>query len=511
MTEQLATDGAAEPYVAADPLWPAGTGLLAAGSALGVAEFATVLTGPEGSPVLAVGQGAIDLSPRPVEGWAIDTFGTYDKVVLVTGILAVVALLAAMVGRLAVRNRPAGLGAVAVFGAVAVAAVRNRANADLADLLPALAGTGAGLGVLALLTRERPARPAPGEQRRQFLAVGLLAAATGAAGLVLRPVRFSAAGSRARVRVPSPADPAPPLPLGSRLPELGPFTTPNADFYRVDTSLHVPQVPAEDWTLRIHGMVDRPMTLTFDDLLRRPLIERDITLCCVSNEIGGDLVGTARWSGAPLREILREVRVHPGADQVVSRSADGMTIGTPVAALTDGRDAMLAVTMNGAPLPLRHGFPVRMVVPGLYGYVSACKWITEMELTRFDDVDAYWVEHGWARPAPIRTASRIDVPRSGDSLSPGTVTVAGVAWAQHRGIDRVEVRVDGGDWHEAELATVPSVDTWRQWRYRWSAGEGEHTLQVRAADGDGKPQEQEETPPYPSGATGYHTVDVTVS
>jgi DMSO/TMAO reductase YedYZ molybdopterin-dependent catalytic subunit len=300
------------------------------------------------------------------------------------------------------------------------------------------------------------------------------------------------------------------------VPGLSPFTTPNADFYRVDTALQVPRLNAETWRLRIHGLgVTRPLELGYRDLLRRDLMERDITLTCVSNEVGGPYVGNARWIGVSLAELLSEAGVRPPskggpADQLVSRSTEGMTLGTPVETVLDGRDAMLAVGMNGEPLPFRNGFPVRMVVPGLYGYVSACKWLTELELTTFDEFDAYWVERDWAARAPIKTQSRIDTPRPFATLNSGPVPVAGVAWAQHTGIDRVQVRVDGGAWQLARLAPAPSEDTWRQWVWEWPAEPGSHRLEVRATDRDGRTQTEERTGTVPDGATGWHSVVVSV-
>jgi hypothetical protein len=258
-------------------------------------------------------------------------------------------------------------------------------------------------------------------------------------------------------------------------------------------------------------MVDNPITISFADLLARPQVERYVTLACVSNEVGGDLIGNARWLGVLVKDLLEEARPRAGADQVVSRSADGWTCGTPTADLLDGRDAMLAVGMNGEPLPVHHGFPVRMVVPGLYGYVSACKWIVEMELTRFADFDAYWVPRGWSQQAPIKTESRIDTPRDGANVKAGPVTIAGVAWAQHRGVKGVQVQVDGGPWLDATLAASVSTDTWLQWSVRWTATAGKHTLRVRATDATGAVQTQAEAPPAPDGATGWHEVEVHVA
>ena len=315
------------------------------------------------------------------------------------------------------------------------------------------------------------------------------------------------------MRIPAPADVAPPPPAGAdlRIPGLSTFITPNDSFYRVDTALFVPAVDAAGWSLRIHGMVDREITIDYATLLARPLIERDVTLTCVSNEVGGRYIGNARWIGAPLRPLLEEAGVRSGASQIVSRSTDGFTVGTPTAVAMDGRDSMLAVAMNGEPLPLEHGFPVRMIVPGLYGYVSATKWIVDIELTTFGAFDAYWVRRGWAQRAPIKTESRIDTPRASASLQGGVIPVAGVAWAQHRGVKSVEVSVDGGAWVQADLAAQDTVDTWRQWLYRWDATPGHHSLTVRATDDTGSTQDVVATAPFPSGATGDHMINVTVT
>lgn len=353
------------------------------------------------------------------------------------------------------------------------------------------------------------------ESRRRFLTgAGVLLGAATVAGLGGRWLagRRGVSAARAAVRLPAPVSAAPPVPAGAdlSLTQLAPYVTPNFGFYRIDTALVVPQVDPETWRLRIHGRVRRPLTLSFADLLARPLVERYVTLACVSNEVGGDLIGNARWLGVPLKELLDEVEPEEGADQVVGRSVDGWTCGTPTAVLRDGRDALLAVGMNGEPLPVEHGFPVRMVVPGLYGYVSACKWVTELELTSFADFDAYWVPRGWSAQGPVKTQSRIDTPRARNRLTAGPITVAGVAWAQHRGIRRVEVRVDEGPWQEAELAAAVSVDTWVQWSWRWDATPGEHTLQVRATDATGETQTARRQDVAPDGATGWHTVPLTI-
>jgi DMSO/TMAO reductase YedYZ molybdopterin-dependent catalytic subunit len=294
-----------------------------------------------------------------------------------------------------------------------------------------------------------------------------------------------------------------------------PWVVPNADFYRIDTALSVPQVPKDSWSLHIHGMVDKEITLTFADLLQRPMIERYVTLSCVSNEIGGDLVGNALFQGVRFKDVLDEAGVQPGATQVVSRSVDGWTAGSPTAVVMDGRDALIAIAMNGEPLPPEHGYPVRLVVPGLYGYVSATKWVTEIELTRWEDFDAYWVPRGWAKEGPIKTMARIDRPSSKKSYTAdasGTIDIAGLAWAVHRGISKVEVSLDQGEWRECELAGVPSDDTWRQWRYRWAGAQsGEHEVRARAYDGSGEPQPEQPKSVAPDGAQGYHTVHFKVA
>jgi DMSO/TMAO reductase YedYZ molybdopterin-dependent catalytic subunit len=315
------------------------------------------------------------------------------------------------------------------------------------------------------------------------------------------------------VTLPAAAEPTP-APLGDPargIAGLSPYRTPNDTFYRVDTALFVPAPDAAEWSLRVHGMVDRELTLTLDELLARPMIERDITLACVSNEVGGPYVGNATWLGTRLDDLLREAGVHADATQLVSSSVDGFTIGTPTAVVMDGRDALLAVGMNGEPLPLEHGFPVRMIVPGLYGYVSAMKWLVDLELTTLEAYDAYWIARGWAKEAPVKTQSRIDTPRNGAAVAAGAVAVAGVAWAQHRGIERVEVSVDAEPWLEAELAPPGTLDTWRQWVLHWEATTGPHTLAVRATDGEGDVQTADRAAPFPDGATGHHTITVEVT
>ncbi|GLF99200.1 molybdopterin-dependent oxidoreductase [Streptomyces yaizuensis] len=542
-------------------------GLLSGAAALTVAHAAAVRERPTTSPVVAVGGAMIDRVPTAVKDWAIRAFGENDKAVLQLGIVAVLAVAAAVLGRAALTHRRAGAAGVLLFGAVGAWAALGRPDAaGPLDALPSLAGALAGALVLYVLTGRlaprRAAAPGPGTapaadsaagattshtqtdarthtqthsgsrgrgadeppwDRRGFVAAATAAAAlsAGAGGLARtlgRARSGDAASAREAVTLPPPVSPARPVPRAARLPIPGvsPFITPVKDFYRVDTALVVPEVDATRWRLRIRGTgVTRPADLSFADLLGRGLIERDITLTCVSNEVGGPYVGNARWIGVPLAGLLAACGVRPPsrggpADQLVARSVDGMTIGTPVEDVMDGRDALLAVGMNGEPLTFEHGFPVRMVVPGLYGYVSACKWIEELELTTFDAYDAYWVKRKWARRAPVGTQSRIDTPRPFSRPDAGPVMVAGVAWAQRRGIRRVEVSVDDGPWRDAVLAAEDSRDTWRQWSFAWRPEPGTHTLTVRATDGDGAVQPAERTRPFPDGARGRHSVVVTV-
>jgi DMSO/TMAO reductase YedYZ molybdopterin-dependent catalytic subunit len=363
-----------------------------------------------------------------------------------------------------------------------------------------------------------PDDPGPSRRpaRRQFLAVSGIAAATAAvAGLAGRELitRKNVSQARAAIRFPRPAVPAPPLPPGSDLgiPGLSSFITPDGSFYRVDTAILLPEVVPANWQLRIHGMVQREMTLTFDELLRRPLIEDYVTLTCVSDPVGGPYVGNAKWLGASLADLIRQARPLAGASQLLCTSVDGFTSGTPLQVVLDGRDALLVVAMNGQALPVAHGFPARMVVPGLYGYVSATKWVTDIELTTFAAANAYWVQRGWSQQAPIKTESRIDVPSGGATLAPGRTPVAGVAWAQHKGVAAVEVRVDGGPWQVARLAAVPDIDTWRQWVWEWQATPGNHLLEARATDATGYTQTAVTAPPPPNGASGYPSAAVTVS
>jgi DMSO/TMAO reductase YedYZ molybdopterin-dependent catalytic subunit len=357
-----------------------------------------------------------------------------------------------------------------------------------------------------------PVEPA----RRGFLAASAAtagaAAVAGLAGRLLAE-RSSVTTARNAIKLPKPVPTTvPTLPPGVDLniPGLASFITPNNNFYRVDTAIVLPQVDPSSWQLRIHGMVNREITITFDELLKRPLIEDYVTLCCVSDPVGGPYIGNALWLGASLASLLREAGIKAGADQLMCTSVDGFTSGTPVQIVMDGRDALLAVAMNGQPLPIAHGFPARMVVPGLYGYVSATKWVTDINVTTFAGNYAYWAQRGWSQQAPIKTESRIDVPNGADQIRPGRTAVAGVAWAQHKGIEAVEVRVDQGPWNQARLAAVPDLDTWRQWVWEWDATSGNHIIEARATDKTGYTQTATQAQPEPNGASGYPSAAVTV-
>ncbi|MEU8424309.1 molybdopterin-dependent oxidoreductase [Micromonospora sp. NPDC048835] len=498
-------------------------GVLTAGVALGVAHLVAAFVDPATDPVLAVGSLAVDLAPQPVKAFAIRTFGTNDKLALLGGVYALLALGAVLLGAAALRRRRYGLAGLVAFAAVGAAAVLSRPTATPVDVLPVLSGAGIGAATMLVVVRAAQTVLVPDRgrprllNRRQFLVTAAGAAVTaGATAAVGQTVgRRSAVGTRSRasVRIPPPGRPAPPLPGGvsAGVDGVSAFLTPNRDFYRVDTALTVPQVDVRTWRLTLDGAVDRPRTWTFDDLLARGVVERDITLNCVSNEVGGPYIGTARWTGIFLAPLLREAGIRAGQNQLVSRSVEGLTIGTPLEAILDGRDALLAVAMNGEPLPLEHGFPVRMLVPGLYGYVGACKWLTSMRVTTFDAFDPYWVQRGWAVDAPVKTASRIDTPKPFARRRGGPVMIAGVAWAQRRGITAVEVRIDDGPWRQARLADGPSPDLWRQWVYRWDATPGSHTLRVRATDATGATQTDERAAPFPDGATGWHSTTVTIT
>lgn len=499
-------------------------GIAAAAVALGVTQLLAVPFGPEADARTAIGSAIIDLTPGPVKEWTIQTFGTADKLFLTVIVLGVIALIAAVTARFESRRVPVGSVAIVIAGILGCAAVLSRAGGTAADIVPTVVGTICGVAVLRLLTSGRftnapepeEGSDSPDRGRRLSLAtLGFLGAGalTGVGGVVLSRMLSSVSGDReafALPRIDVAARPVPPTvqPKGVALPS---FVTSNTDFYRIDTALSVPQLSRADWQLKIHGMVDREITLRFEDLDRFEVVEKLVTLTCVSNPVGGDLISNATWTGYRVRDLLAEAGVHPDADMVLSMSIDGFTAGTPVEALTDKRDALLAVAMNGQPLPTEHGYPARLVVPGLYGYVSATKWVVDLELTRFDLAEAFWTQHGWSAKGPIKTESRIDVPRSGQEVAKGPVTFGGIAWAQNRGVRAVEVRIDEGGWQPADLGASYSNDTWRLWSFNWQAAQaGSHTITVRATDNTGAVQTPDEASPVPDGATGWHTVSFSV-
>lgn len=486
----------------------AASGTLGVALALGTSELLAGLFEPVPSLVLGVATFVIDTVPKPVKDWAIATFGTADKLVLAIGIVVVALALGALVGSMPMRLRGVVFG---FFGlGSALAAARTPEATLWPSLLNGAAAAGVGMWTTGWLRRPRVEADL---NRRAFLgragAVAALAVVAAAGGRFLIERTRVMLARRDEVVLPAPVEPVMPVAAVNDLAVEGitPIVVPNADFYRIDTApFSAPQVDLATWTLTLKGLVDREVTLTYADLLDMPLVERYITISCVSNEVGGGLVGNARWLGVPLGDVLDMAGVGSGAEQVVGRSVDGFTVGFPVEAVYDGREAMLAVGMNGEPLPFEHGFPARLVVSGLYGYVSATKWLQDIELTTWDGFDAYWIPRGWSKQAPVKTQSRIDTPRGQAAAGP----IAGVAWAPGRGISKVEVRIDTADWVEAELSEPLSDDAWVQWSLPWAAPAGEHIIQVRATDGTGQTQTDTIAPPAPDGATGYHTVRVTV-
>jgi DMSO/TMAO reductase YedYZ molybdopterin-dependent catalytic subunit len=498
------------------------SGALAAGLALGVSELLAGLIASVPSLVESLGNWVIDNVPQTVKEWAIATFGTADKPILLASIIVVTLAIGSVVGLFS-RKRFWIAGTVFVaFGVIA--AVAASVDPDVSPgvaVIPAGAAAIAGLATLRML--HNVAEPDSGKSKditkRNFLigagAVIAVAALAGTFGRVLIERAKLAVAGRDDVTLPTAAESLPPVSDAANfeIEGLEEILVSNEDFYRIDTALSVPRVDLEEWTLNITGMVDHPYTIDFPDLLEMRMVERDVTLSCVSNQVGGQLVGNARWLGVPLTEILDRAGVQDGAQQIVGRSVDEFTVGFPVKAAYDGREALVAVGMNGEPLPFEHGFPARLVVAGLYGYVSATKWLSEIELTTWDGFDAYWVPRGWAKEAPIKTQSRIDTPAQSAQLTAGPQVVAGVAWAPTRAISKVEVQL-GADkpWLEAELSEPLSNDAWVQWRVDWDATTGGgHELRCRATDGEGNLQTEEVSPTAPDGATGWHTRRVFVS
>jgi len=507
-------------------------GIVTALVTFAAATIFSLLFGSE-NPFVAVGSAAIDLAPPGFKSLVIALFGTGDKTFLFVLLGIVVVAAAAFVGILQVRRPPFGLALLFLVGILAAAATASRAGASPLDVVPTLIGVGIGWLVLRSLTarleRLRTATakvlpPTPQAvsrsaevrlERRGFLRLVVIAGVASlvvAAGSGLSAVASNtAAVVRAKIKLPRAASPAPVIPAGAELDISGltPYIVPNSDFYRIDTALSVPNVDPDTWKLKVTGMVENEIELTFAELLKLPLKERIITLTCVSQEVGGNLIGNATWLGYPIREVLAKAKPTAGADMVLSTSIDGFTAGSPLSVLEDpDTDALLAVGMNGEPLPAEHGFPVRMVVPGLYGYVSATKWVVELKVTTYAKDQAYWTPRGYSAKAPIKLSSRIDTPQDNYQVKAGRVAIAGVAWHQHTGISKVEVRIDKGAWQEATLARVVTVDSWLQWSFAWDATKGSHTITVRAIDDKGEVQTSREVDVLPNGSTGLHTIQV---
>lgn len=524
-------------------------GILAAGLALGVAELLAGLTSRIPSLVVEVGDAVIENVPGSIERWAIETLGENDKPALVIGVISICLLIGAATGIASRRNfRIAGV-VFALFAAVGGLAAASDPQTDgiYGWFAAVVAGT-VGVGSLWLLLSAANAPVAlTGDQassgRRTFLGAAGAAAALGVGlpivGRALQDRRRAAieadreelaatlsdleAPTAVPAAAPEAADAAAPVALGEAnydsVEGIATLVTPNDDFYRIDAALTLPTIDVDTWSMKITGMVDTELEFTFDDLLAMDPVEEQVTLSCVSNRVGGDLVGNANWLGVPLKKLLDMAGVQPGATQIVGRSVDGWTGGFPTAYLDDPeRVALVAVAMNGEPLPVRHGFPVRLVIAGLYGYVSATKWLKEIELTTLEDFDGYWITRGWSKLGPIKTQSRIDVPRHAQRISAGPQPIAGVAWAPDRGVDTVEVQISAlvddeevpGEWVEAELSNEVAETAWRQWFLPWEAPLGDHVIRVRATDGTNVTQTEERAEPAPDGATGWHGVLVRV-
>lgn len=501
----------------ASPRWCAAAGAISALFTLG---FGYLLAAwyEEHSPVDNVATAVIGHAPHWLVEIGKSWFGTNDKVALGIGVVIITTALGAAVGRAGARRPLVVWVAYAVLAFVGFVAVLDRPDTNTVSaavvlVVSALAGVGVYFLLRYLASLEQPVSATAGSgeprpDRRWFLGVaaGVVVVAAASASRARTIMNQVAVAARNAVGLPVPSERAPAVPASASLsvPGLEPIVTPNSEFYKIDTAFVTPRVDPADWELSVGGLVDEPFTLSYDELLNMPMVERYLTLACVSNEVGGDLISNAKWLGVPLAEVLDRAKPRGDAEQVVGRSVDGFTAGFPIELASDGREAMVAVGMNEEPLPFDHGFPARLVVEGLYGYVSATKWLREIELTTWDGFDGYWIPRGWSKLGPIKTQSRIDVPRT-RAVPAGPTVIAGVAWAQNRGIDKVEVRVDDQPWQEAQLADAISDATWVQWMLTVDLAVGEHTLTVRATDETPETQTEERSRPDPNGATGWHS------
>ena len=494
---------------------PGVAGALGAGVALGLAELLAGLFASVPSAVSAVGSYVVDVVPPAIERAAIDLFGTADKAVLAIGTAILALFIGALAGRAAIRRRWVLKVAFAVFAVVGIVAgwAQPMAGAVTTPIAIGLAGyVGWRVGDGFIYPRvDSPSDLVPEDvARRRFLRGSTAAGIAVASGAIGRSLIIDRSETvRENVSLSAPLTTVPPVRPENSLPvdQLTPIIVPNDSFYRIDTALIVPRPNPDTWRLRVTGMVRNQLEFSLDDLMSRELHERYVTIACVSNEVGGDLVGNAKWTGVRLSEVLDEAGVLDTASQIVGRSVDGWTAGFPTGAVYDGRDPIIAIGMNDEPLPPRHGFPARLIVPGLYGYVSATKWLEEIELTTWEAFDGYWVPRGWSKTGPIKTQSRIDRPSPGQRIAGDPAVIAGVAWAPTRGIARVEVSIDEGDWIEAVLSEPLADEAWVQWRAEVAlAPDSAYSVAVRATDGDGATQTPIRTPVAPDGATGHHTV-----
>jgi DMSO/TMAO reductase YedYZ molybdopterin-dependent catalytic subunit len=519
-------------------------GVLATGAGLGAGHF-IALVAPAASPIIAVATRFIDLTPGPVKDWAKTTLGTADKPVLVVGAIIVTLGLGALVGLIARWSTRWGLVAGALLVAIAIAAAGADPARDTWWFAPGIAALlvgGWALNRLVQVSGDRVAAPAlrdadgsapqllrepdtdgsvlgepvrnpaaapKGRARREWIRLALGVGGLGAVGGLVGQLPQGSDAAAKSVVLPTHASTPLPAGLETKVPGLSPFVTPNSTFYRIDTALSPPSLDIKDWKLSVEGMVDHPYTLTWDELLALDAIERPVTLECVSNEVGEDLIGSAQWRGVRTSELLKRAGVQSGADMVLSSSIDNFSVSTPLGALLDDRDALVVYAMNGEPLPPKHGFPVRLLTPGLYGFVGATKWLVKMEVTTFAAKQAYWTKLGWSDHGPIKPSSRIEVPRPGVSVKVGSVTVGGTAWAHGVGVGKVQVRVDGGPWADATLGPDVGIEYWRQWIWTWDSASGEHELQVRVVDAAGKPQDEALANAFPNGSSGLHTIKVT--